>query len=57
MLRSGVVERSINGAFWGRVGSVGRVFEEKYNTIDRLEGEELGGFKRQEFFELNTLDT
>lgn len=52
-VRGGVVVEGAVLRCGGRVGSVSRVFEEKDEAVERLEGCEFGGVEGEEFFELD----
>lgn len=52
-----VVKRAVKRSIWCRVRSVGRVFEEENDSIQRLKGYKLGRIKSEELLELNIFDT
>jgi hypothetical protein len=56
VLRSIIVVAAVLGPGGRSVGCVGRVFEEEDDTVEGLEGEELGRVEGQEFFELDIFD-
>lgn len=52
-----MVERAVEWAVWCSIGPVGRVFEEEYDSIQRLKRYKFGWIKSEELFELDILDS
>lgn len=56
VLGGGVVEGPVERPVGRRIRAVGRVFEEEYDAVERLQGHQLGRVEREELFELDMLD-
>ena len=51
-----MVKGPVEWAVGRRIRAIRRVFEEKYDAVEGLQGYQLGGIEREELFELDIFD-